>query len=108
MDCITSRKCTNSVDIDPEICDNKSCIVHRTGVSHETFIPLQNASDSVQRLNKLHEGRGLRLSSSVPNLCMEDVCSQIPDTLDGIDTSTSGYHRGCYQSFYEKFVSLEK
>ena len=30
---------------------------------------------------------------------MEDVCSLIPETLEGTDLEAIGYHRQCYQQF---------
>ena len=30
---------------------------------------------------------------------MENVCSLIPETLDGVDLDVIGYHRQCYQQF---------
>ena len=30
---------------------------------------------------------------------MKNVCDMLPETLDGLDLDTTGYHRRCYQEF---------
>ena len=39
---------------------------------------------------------------------MENVCSLIPETLEGIDLDVIGYHRQCYQQFTKNQDKLKQ
>lgn len=104
------RKRKNSGDGEqPSKSKTNKCIIHVVkGIKHETFTPLANITDPVARLEKLHTIRGWRLSatSNSPAHRMEDICRQIPDSLDGCDLTVTGYHRGCYQYFSKNLDCL--
>lgn len=77
------------------------CILHVTGIQHGDFTPLSNVKGTAaEKLAQMHDIREKRLLEPLdsPNR-MEEVCSQIPESLAGADLQVIGYHRGCYQNF---------
>jgi len=87
----------------------EKCLIHvLRGVKHDKFTALQTVADPTERLAVLHEIRDLRLAESPSSaLRMEEVCRQIPDSLDGYDLTITGYHRGCYQYFSKNLDRLK-
>ena len=39
---------------------------------------------------------------------MEDICKQIPDSIDEEELTYVGYHKGCYQHFTKNLDRLPK
>ena len=53
-----------------------------------------SATDKLSQLHNIRHRRFLEPQDS-PN-CTEDVCNQIPETLDDENLEAIGYHQGCY------------
>ena len=78
------------------------CIVHGGGAcSDKDFVTLNTVKGGPQaRLESLIEIRDRRLEMPIDSpYRMTEVCNQIPNTLVGIDTSRTGYHKSCYKLF---------
>jgi len=77
------------------------CILHAKGINHGDFILFSNikgsASDKLSQLQSIKE-RCLCEPRDSPHR-MEDVCSQVPQSLAEMDLNAVGYHPGCYQAF---------
>ena len=93
------RKSTDvSVEQSPKR-NPEMCILHSTTECGK-FTVFNNVADVSQILRKLHDIGNLRMAT--PSLSvhrMEDICSQIPDSLKNYDLATTGYHRRCYKRF---------
>ena len=86
------------------------CILHTVKQTfiQGPFIALENVADPVQRLKKLHEIRDLRLAAPpTSSMRMDDVCKQIPNSIEDCDLTVTGYHRGCYQHFCKNLDRLK-
>lgn len=77
------------------------CIIHFDDISHGKFTRFSNINTEPNaRLQELHDTHDQRLSEPADSpKRMEDVCMQIPESIDGFDLECTGYHRGCYQKF---------
>ena len=77
------------------------CILHVKAKDHENFIAFRDVKvDASEKLSSLHQIRDIRLAE--PNDSphrMGDICTLIPETLEGVDLESVGYHRYCYQQF---------
>ena len=85
------------------------CILHVKGIQHGDFTLLSSVKGSPdEKLAQLHEIRERRLlePQDSPNR-MEDVCNEIPESVDSSDVHTLGYHRGCYQKFTKNLDRLK-
>ena len=79
----------------------ETCILHVVGIEHGKFTSFRNVKgDPTEKLKNLHRIREQRLSEAHDSVHrMAEVCSLIPDTLEGLDLDIIGYHRKCYQRF---------
>ena len=64
--------------------------------------------DETERLSHLHGIRDIRLNEPInsPHL-MENICDQIPLTLDGFPLETTGYHQNRYKKFHVNLSRLQ-
>lgn len=85
------------------------CVLHASNIEHGKFIPLSDTKSSPhEKLAKLHSIRDKRLLQPQDSPArMEVVCSNIPESLDGVNLDTAGYHRGCYQRFTKNLDRLK-
>ena len=77
-------------------------ILHASGIPDcGPFTPFSKVRGPPERkLEQLHEIRNKRLDESAGSpYRMTAVCDLIPESLDGADLETIGYHRQCYQRF---------
>ena len=86
----------------------QSCILHVVGIDHGPFITLMNVyGEATEKPEQLHKIRSQRLAESPGSqLRMETVCRLIPDSLEGLDLDSYGYHRQCYQRFHANLNRL--
>jgi len=71
------------------------------GLYHGNFISFRDIKvEPAEKLSFLHQIRDKRLAQppDSPHR-MENVCNLIPETLEGVDLESIGYHRQCYQLF---------
>ena len=68
------------------------------------FTTLSSVSgDPEVRLTELHCLRDIRLKEDVNSVYrMKEVCDKIPESIDGLDLKTHGYHTACYKIFVSK------
>lgn len=78
-----------------------TCILHVPSIEHLDFTPFSQVQGSAaEKLAQLHGIRDRRLAEPLDSpYRMKDICNHIPESLDGADLETIGYHRGCYQNF---------
>ncbi|EDO31951.1 predicted protein [Nematostella vectensis] len=85
------------------------CILHARDIQHGDFTPLSivrgTPEEKLQQLTDIRERR-LQQDEDSPYR-YEDICSQIPNNLDGIDVEVTGFHRGCYQNFTKNLDRLK-
>ena len=75
----------------------QSCIIHMIGIDHGPFTPFNNVkgstADKLAQLHAIHDRR-LAEPQTSPYRTV-DVCRLIPESLEGMNLETVGYHRGC-------------
>ncbi|KAG0726416.1 hypothetical protein GWK47_036657 [Chionoecetes opilio] len=79
-----------------------SCIVHAIDIrDYGPLTSLRNVRGNPdEKFAYLHEIRENRMAEPLNSpRRMEEVCAQIPETLEGVDLEMIGYHRPCYQRF---------
>ena len=88
----------------------ETCILHVHGFEHEYFTPLSKIKGSAtDKLSLLHSIRDRRLQTAIDSpFRMEDVCNRIPESLEGANLETTGYHRVCYQKFTKNQGRLQE
>ena len=82
------------------ICPSFTCVLHNTKVPEtDNLICFSSVKcDPSKKLSKLLQIRERREAESVNSpQRMKNVCDMLPETLDGLDLETTGYHRRCYQ-----------
>ena len=86
------------------------CIIHSQKLSqYYNFTSFNDGKDTPRaRLKILHKIRGRRLQedASLSNR-MQDVFDLIPETVDGLGTKKTGWHRKCYQRFIKNLDRLK-
>lgn len=87
-----------------------TCILHASGIEPKDFTPLSQVRESAtDKLAQLHSIRDKRLQEPPDSANrMEDVCNRIPESLDGANLETTGYHRACYQRFTMNLARLQR
>lgn len=85
------------------------CILHVTGLKHDEFVRLCNTKGSpIDKLAQLKDIRDKRLAQPTDSpYRMEEACRNIPENLDEVDLSETGYHRICYQTFTKNVDRLK-
>ena len=87
------------------------CIIHSQKLQsqHGNFTSFGDGKDTPRtKLETLHKLRGWRLQEDASWLNrMQDVCDLIPETVDGLDTKKTGWHRKCYQRFTKNLDRLK-
>jgi len=82
----------------------QSCTLHFVGVGidHDPFTSLRTIrGDPNDKLAQLHKIRDQRLAEPPGSTHrMAAVCCLIPDSFEGLDLDSYGYHRQCYQRFH--------
>ena len=86
------------------------CILHKEDKNPGEFIPFSSVRGSPsEKLHFLQDIRSKRMN--LPHNSpyrMEDVCRRIPQSIDDAKLKSTGYHRGCYQSFTKNQDRLPK
>ena len=86
------------------------CIIHSLKPSqYGNFTSFDDGKDTPRtKLETLHKitGRRLQEDPSSSNR-KQDVCDLIPETVDGLDTKKTGWHRKCYQRFTKNLDRLK-
>ena len=77
------------------------CILHISGIDNDKFASLRDIKvENAEKLTFLHQIRERRLAEPFDSIHqMGNVCSLIPEMLEGVDLDVIGYHRQCYQHF---------
>ena len=86
------------------------CIIHSQKLSqYGNFTSFDDGKDTHRtKLETLHKIRGRRLQEDASSSNrMQDVCELIPQTVDGLDTEKTGWHRKCYQQFTKNLDRLK-
>ena len=86
------------------------CIIHSLTVSdHGSFTSLDDGKDTPQKkFGRLHKIKDVRLLEDVESTKQtQDVCDLIPESVEGLDTVKTGWHRGCYQRFTKNLDRLK-
>ena len=80
----------------------QQCIIHSPStLVSDKFTFISDLPDGAKKLEELKNLKNLRLQQPVDShYRMEDICSQIPDTL----LPESGYHVNCYKKFTCKWI----
>ena len=86
------------------------CIIHSQKLSqYGNFTSFDNGKNTPRtKLETSHKIRGRRLQEDASSSKrMQDVCDLIPETVDGLDTKKTGWHRKCYQRFTKNLDRLK-
>ena len=89
----------------------KLCILHDPSLSqHGKFANLSSSKgDPDDKLSYIHDIRDLRLNEPVTSpYCMNDICDQIPLSMEGLPLKITGYHQNCYKQFTMNLDHLKK
>ena len=81
---------------------NNSCILHNASlVKVGDFVSFESCYDGAgTKLEYLQNIKKRRLKEDTnSSQRMKTVCDLIPNSLDGLDLETTGWHRKCYQTF---------
>ena len=108
-----------SLDDDSGGDDGISCFLHdhngggkcsSQACSKNNFVSLEHVrGDPQEKLNYLLKIKSDRLALPADSpYRMEAICLQIPTTLVGIDTPTTGYHSDCYGNFTKHLDRVAK
>ena len=95
-------KCDNGSGLEElRKCPPVNCILHVSDIQHQEFIPLSEVKGSpTDKLAQLHSILDKRISEPHGSpYCMDDVCKDIPDSLDGANLQEICNYRGCYKNF---------
>ena len=86
-----------------------TCILHVPGHEKDPFTPLSSTKIGPnEKLVYLQDIRDKRLAQPLDSpLRMDDVCEQIPISLECMDIDKIGYHRKCYQMFTKNLDRLQ-
>ena len=102
----TDNDSTEKASKKPKVKTKPVCILHSNSVplKSKPFTTLSSLpGDPKARLLELHRLRDIRLKEDTDSAYrMKDVCDKIPDSIDGLDLETHGYHRACYTKFVSK------
>ena len=86
------------------------CIIHSQKLSqYGNFTSFDDGKNTPRtKLETSHKIRGRRLQEDASSSKrMQDVCDLIPETVDGLDTKKTGWHRKCYQRFTKNLDRLK-
>ena len=86
------------------------CILHVKAKNHGNVIAFRDVKvDAAEKLSSLHQiwDNGLAEPNDSPHR-MENIWTLIPETLEGVDLESVGYHRYCYQQFTQNQNRLKQ
>ena len=94
-------------------CRNRKniCFLHSAKLAKVgDFVSLQSCYEGASKtLEYLHNVRQRRRNEEQNSVhLMKPVCDLIPNSLDGLDLETNGWHRKCYQAFTKNLDRLKK
>ena len=87
----------------------ETCVLHVVDIDHGHFTSFRNIKgEPREKLAQLHNIRAKRLAEPPGSIHrMHAVCGLIPETLEGVDLDSHGYHRQCYQRFHANLNRLK-
>ena len=111
---INNKMCKRGTSSEDALSSKKpkplKCILHAGAKDHGNFISFRDVKvDAAEKLSSLHQIRDMRQAE--PNDSshrMKHICTLIPETLEGVDLESVGYHRYCYQQFIKNQNRLKQ
>ena len=70
-----------------------------------TFYGMDTPQKKLESLHKIRDVRFLEDVESTKR--MQDVCDLIPQSVEGLDTAKTGWHRRCHQRFTKNLDRLK-
>ena len=88
---------------EPSVKKRLRCILHSASATtkDDVFTSFSKSKgDPSEKLTLLMDIRNQRLQTTAhSNERMQSACDAIPESLDSIDLTTTGWHKGCYNAF---------